>query len=113
MPSFDPFEAFGDVAEIAGRLDHADATVRRLAVKDLGETASTDAVPYLVAAIADEAAPVRRQAAQALGGFDGRAAAEALARGVTDGDRSVAVAAAESLAELKGPAAGAPLLPSR
>ena len=86
----DPFETFADVAEIAERLGDADPVVRRLAAKELGETALAEAEPLLVGAVDDPVAEVRRQAAQALGEFDGRRVADALARALRDPDTSVA-----------------------
>ncbi|EHP78727.1 HEAT repeat domain-containing protein, partial [Methylorubrum extorquens] len=47
MPITDPFEDFGDVAELARGLDDADPAVRRVAVLALAETADPDAVPPL------------------------------------------------------------------
>ncbi|MDU1693103.1 MAG: HEAT repeat domain-containing protein, partial [Bradyrhizobium sp.] len=102
----EPFEAFGDVEDLAADLASPDATVRRLAVMALAETSDWQAVPHLVAAIADAAPEVREQAARALGEFDGRAVGEALARAVTDSVAAVAAAAAESLAELRDADAG-------
>ncbi|MDU6750542.1 MAG: HEAT repeat domain-containing protein, partial [Bradyrhizobium sp.] len=106
----EPFEAFGDVEDLAADLASPDATVRRLAVMALAETSDWQAVPHLVAAIADAAPEVREQAARALGEFDGRAVGEALARAVTDSVAAVAAAAAESLAELRDADAGGALL---
>ncbi len=71
MAAFDPFEEFGEIEDFAENLGNPDATVRRLAVKDLGETASAEAIPHLVAATNDPVAEVRLQAALALGDFDG------------------------------------------
>ena len=81
----EPFEAFGDVEDLAADLASPDATVRRLAVMALAETSDWQAVPHLVAAIADAAPEVREQAARALGEFDGRAVGEAGAVGRGEG----------------------------
>ncbi|WP_456863277.1 HEAT repeat domain-containing protein [Bradyrhizobium sp. USDA 4503] len=65
MTVFEPFEAFGDLGEIAERLASEDPSVRRLAVLDLVETSSEEAVPLLVRAVQDAAREVRQQAARA------------------------------------------------
>ena len=105
-----PSRRFADVDEIAERLRDADPVVRRLAVKELGETALAEAEPLIITAVADAAGEVRLQAAQALGEFDGHNVAEALALLLEDRDAVVAKAAAESLANLKSPQAGPPIL---
>ena len=63
MSAFEPFETFGDAEEIAERLHDADPAVRRLAVIALAEAASPDALPHLLAAVADPDASVRLQVA--------------------------------------------------
>ncbi|TIT87842.1 MAG: HEAT repeat domain-containing protein, partial [Mesorhizobium sp.] len=111
MTAFDPFEDFGDIDEIAERLNDADAAVRRLAVIDLTETASADVLPHLLTAVADPDATVRLQVAIALSEFDAVEAAAGLACLAADQDLTVACAAADSLAELKDPATAEPILP--
>ncbi|WOH64300.1 HEAT repeat domain-containing protein [Bradyrhizobium sp. BWA-3-5] len=81
MIAFEPFEAFGDLDEISERLESADRAVRRLAVIDLVETSSVEAIPVLVWAAGDPDADVRLQTAMALGQFDGVDVAEALVGG--------------------------------
>jgi len=61
MSVFEPFEAFGDLGEIAERMTSEDPSVRRLAVLDLGETSNAAAVPLLVRAAQDTAPEVRQQ----------------------------------------------------
>ena len=86
----DPFESFADIEEIAERLRDADPVVRRLAVKDLGETAQPEAIPHLAAALADAASEVRLGGgSRALGDFDGADVAAALARGLLDAEPAV------------------------
>ena len=67
MTAFEPFEAFGDLDEISERLESPDPSVRRLAVIDLVETSSGEAIPLLVRAAGDPNADVRLQTARALG----------------------------------------------
>ena len=71
MSAFEPFESFGDIEDIARGLSSADASVRRLAVIEIAETASPEAVGYLASAVADAESDVRFQAVRALGEFDG------------------------------------------
>src|SRR5438132_9031433 len=101
MTVFEPFEAFGDLDEISERLESPDPSVRRLAVIDLVETSSGEAIPLLARAAGDPAAGVRIQTARALGEFDGVEVAKALVGALTDSETDVAQAAADSLAELR------------
>src|SRR5439155_21060287 len=97
MTAFEPFEAFGDLDEISERLESPDPSVRRLAVIDLVETSSGEAIPLLVRAAGDPNADVRLQTARTLGEFDGVNVAKALVGIMTDCETVVAHVAADSL----------------
>ncbi|MEZ2143416.1 HEAT repeat domain-containing protein [Bradyrhizobium sp. DN5] len=66
MTAFEPFESFGDLDEISERLQSHDPSIRRLAVIELVETSTDEAVPLLARAAGDADAGVRLQAARAL-----------------------------------------------
>ncbi|MGY3606313.1 MULTISPECIES: HEAT repeat domain-containing protein [unclassified Bradyrhizobium] len=71
MTAFEPFEGFGDLDEISERLQSPDPSVRRLAVIELVETSTDEAVPLLARSAGDADAGGRLQAARAWGDFDG------------------------------------------
>ncbi|MCC8940558.1 HEAT repeat domain-containing protein [Bradyrhizobium sp. Arg62] len=111
MTTFEPFEGFGDLDEISGQLQSPDPSVRRLAVIELVETSTDEAVPLLARAVGDADAGGRLQAARALGDFDGVDVAKALTGILVDSEAGVAQAAADSLAELRDPGTSVILLP--
>lgn len=58
-----------DIIPILPRLRDPDATVRRIAVLDLGDLDGDAHVPLLIGALEDSAAQVRLEAARALEAF--------------------------------------------
>ncbi len=97
-----------DVPALLKRLQGSEVAVRVEAAReigDLGEQAKA-AVPALVEALGDPAAPMRKAAAAALGSIGAPAAVPALTKALRDPDAKVRWQAAEALGQI-GPKASA------
>lgn len=97
-----------DVPDLLKRLQGTDVAIRVEAARemgDLGEHAKA-AVPALVEALGDPAAPIRKAAAAALGSIGAPAAVPALTKTLRDADAKVRWQAAEALGQI-GPKASA------
>ncbi|WP_028225102.1 HEAT repeat domain-containing protein [Paraburkholderia ferrariae] len=101
-----PIEAQSALARLASD----DATVRRIAVIDLGDLEESALLPVLIAALGhDPAGEVRREAAAVLAAWEQNSVVEAHCFALLDADKSVREAAAEALSQLKDTAC-APVL---
>lgn len=69
--------------------DHGDPLVREAAVAALGAIGAPEALPDIIAAATNDAAPVRRRAVIALAPFDGDEVDQAIARALSDRDWQV------------------------
>ncbi|MBN3811060.1 HEAT repeat domain-containing protein, partial [Paraburkholderia sp. Ac-20347] len=99
-----------EAAAVLARLASEDATVRRIAVLDIGDLEAPELVGVLVGTLRDDAAPeVRREAATVLASWESEDVTEALCAALLDADDNVRDAAAQALSELKD-ATSAPAL---
>lgn len=100
------------LAHLAPRLQHNDATVRRIALIELADEEDEAGLPWLLQTLAnDPASVVRLEAANRLAGWEQPAVVLGLAQALLDSDGAVRDAAALSLSQLKTAAAGRHLLP--
>ena len=94
------------------RLHDDDATTRRVALLQLADEEDADALPDVIALLADDPAPeVRLEAARILATWEQPDTVAALARALEDADAGVRDAAALGLGELKSADSAAVLLP--
>jgi HEAT repeat protein len=101
-----------DYLELQPRLQHTDATVRRIALIELADLEEPELLPWLINTLRNDlAAEVRAEAASRLASWEDADVVDALAQALTDGNRLVRDAAAHSLTELKTQQAGQRLLP--
>jgi len=98
-----------EIAPYLAQLSAPDASLRLLALRQIGDYAEEYPQPF-VAATRDEDAAVRLEAARALEGVAAVEAVNALADLLEDASPDVAAAAAESLAEILDATAGDALL---
>ena len=100
------------IQALAARLSSADEGIRRIALIDLDDLEEPAGLPWLLAALRnDAAATVRAEAARLLEAWEGGAVVEALCAALADAEGSVRTAAAQSLSELRDPELGRLLLP--
>src|SRR5690606_36315963 len=105
-----PLPSTESAHELALRLVHADAEVRRVAVMELPYSDEDDILPLLLRAIRDADGAVRAAAAGAMEGFEEHEAVSALLGRLSDTHEDARRAAADTLAELKDDGNGALLL---
>ena len=83
------FDDVVDLEDIRERLADPEASVRRIAVMELIETAEIEAIPLVIKALRDDDAQVRAEAARVLDEFEGPEVIAALLDGLQDADPAV------------------------
>ena len=97
---------------LLARLHDADAATRRVALLQLADEEDANALPNVIALLANDPAPeVRLEAARILATWEQPDTVAALARALEDVDAAVRDAAAFGLGELKSPDSAPTLLP--
>ena len=101
-----------DYLRFYGRLNQADATVRRITIMNIADEENSELLPWLHFAVKHDPAPeVRQEAATRLEGWEDHHSITALSEALLDSNLAVRQAAAQSLSEIKQAESIEPLLP--